>query len=127
MTTSTSIASKLIDAAKRLSDEVDALSFAEPVTHVYNPLDYAWEAHKAYLSHASDKGAKVLFLGMNPGPWGMAQIGVPFGEIAAARDFLKLNVPVNRPRKRAPQTYRRRIRVRAQRSQRATSVGTVRR
>ncbi len=100
--TTTSVKSQLIDAAKRLSDEVDALSFAEPVTHVYNPLSYAWDAHQAYLSHVSDKGAKVVFLGMNPGPWGMAQTGVPFGEIAAARDFLKLNVPVDHPENEHP-------------------------
>ena len=100
--TTASVKSQLIDAAKRLSDEVDALSFAEPVTHVYNPLSYAWDAHQAYLSHVSDKGANVVFLGMNPGPWGMAQTGVPFGEIAAARDFLKLNVPVDHPENEHP-------------------------
>jgi len=35
---------------------------------------------------------------MNPGPFGMAQIGVPFGEIASARDWLGLEGPVGQPR-----------------------------
>ncbi|QDT08337.1 uracil-DNA glycosylase family protein [Planctomycetes bacterium K23_9] len=91
------IASQLIRAAKKLAKEVDELSFADPVTHVYNPLSYAWKAHQAYLSLISEKPPAVLFLGMNPGPWGMAQTGVPFGEIAAARDFLGLSSPVDRP------------------------------
>lgn len=90
---------KLIAAAKKLSREVDALTFAEPVTHVYNPLAYAWRSHQAYLSRVNDEGARVVFLGMNPGPWGMAQTGVPFGEVAAARDYLGIDVAVKRPAK----------------------------
>lgn len=92
-----STAAQLITAAKKLSKEIDSLSFSDPVTHVYNPLVYAWKSHQAYLSLVNDGGAEVVFLGMNPGPWGMAQTGVPFGEIAAARDFLGLNSPVDRP------------------------------
>ena len=97
-----SVSSKLIDAAKKLSKEVDAMTFAEPVTHVYNPLSYAWKAHRAYLSMVSDRGASVLLLGMNPGPWGMAQTGVPFGEIAAVRDFIGINMPVGKPENEHP-------------------------
>ena len=96
------VQTRLINAARRLSRSVDKLTFAEPVTHVYNPLNYAWDAHRAYLSLANEKGARVLFLGMNPGPWGMAQTGVPFGEIAAARDFLGLDVAVKRPKREHP-------------------------
>jgi single-strand selective monofunctional uracil DNA glycosylase len=86
----------LIRAARELSDAVDRLSFGDPVTHVYNPLDYARASHEAYLSLIGDD-TSVLFLGMNPGPWGMAQTGVPFGEIAAVRDWMKINEPVGRP------------------------------
>ncbi|MGI9470774.1 MAG: uracil-DNA glycosylase family protein [Rubripirellula sp.] len=88
---------ELIAAAAKLRDEVDDLSFDEPVTHVYNPLGYAWDAHQAYLCRANRRGAKVLFLGMNPGPWGMAQTGVPFGEIAAAREWIGIDLPVDHP------------------------------
>ncbi|MGB7343586.1 MAG: uracil-DNA glycosylase family protein [Pirellulaceae bacterium] len=100
--TKSSVASQLIKTAQQLSKDIDSLSFADPVTHVYNPLVYAWKSHQAYLSLVSGKGADVVFLGMNPGPWGMAQTGVPFGEIAAARDFLGLNSPVDRPENEHP-------------------------
>ena len=88
----------LIDAARTLSDAVDALPFAPPVTHVYNPLDYAWNVHRRYLERYGAGHKRVVFIGMNPGPFGMAQIGVPFGEIASARDWLGLEGPVGQPR-----------------------------
>ena len=34
---------------------------------------------------------------MNPGPFGMAQSGVPFGEIAVVRDWLGINAPIGKP------------------------------
>ncbi len=86
----------LIEATSQLSRAVDQLTFADPVTHVYNPLNYAWQAHQAYLKRVGSE-VKVLFLGMNPGPWGMAQTGVPFGEIEAVRDWIGINVPVGKP------------------------------
>ncbi len=89
--------SGLIDAAKQLRQRVDALDFSPPVTHVYNPLAYAWAGHAAYLRRAGGGAKRVVFLGMNPGPWGMAQTGVPFGEIAAARDWLGLDAAIETP------------------------------
>ncbi len=98
----TSIASRLVDAAKTLSREVDAMRFAAPVSHVYNPLDYAWPVHRAYLERFGASRKHVVFLGMNPGPFGMAQTGVPFGEIAAVRDWLGLAGPVGKPAQENP-------------------------
>ncbi len=92
----------LIAAAKRLCKEVDALSFGDPVTHVYNPLRYAWKSHRAYLSLANPGGVRVVLMGMNPGPWGMAQTGVPFGEISAARDWMGINAEIDRPENEHP-------------------------
>jgi len=66
------------------------------VTHVYNPLQYAWALHAQFLAHARTR-PKALLLGMNPGPWGMAQTGVPFGEIAHVRDFLGIDGDVEQP------------------------------
>lgn len=86
----------LIRAARELSDSVDDLTFHDPVTHVYNPLGYAWASHQAYLSYVGEN-VSVILLGMNPGPWGMAQTGVPFGEIAAVRDWMGINEPVGKP------------------------------
>jgi len=39
---------------------------------------------------------------MNPGPWGMAQTGVPFGEINAVKDWLGINAEVDKPQKQHP-------------------------
>lgn len=97
-----STAASLIDAARALSGQVDALAFAAPVSHVYNPLDYAWEVHRNYLERYGDGKKRVIFLGMNPGPFGMAQTGVPFGEIAAVRDWLGLEGPVGKPERENP-------------------------
>ena len=87
----------LVDAAKELSSRLSKLSFDDPVTHVYNPLEYAIDPHTAYLQRARPQTCEIIFLGMNPGPWGMAQTGVPFGEIAAVRDFLGIEAAVDRP------------------------------
>lgn len=91
-------------AAARLRDGVDDLVFSEPVTHVYNPLRYAWAMHEAYLQRFGGlfQSGGVLLLGMNPGPWGMAQTGVPFGEIAAVRDWMKLDELVGKPKDEHP-------------------------
>ncbi|MDR0234429.1 MAG: single-stranded DNA-binding protein [Zoogloeaceae bacterium] len=80
----------LIAAAQELSNAVEKMRFAPPVTHVYNPLTYAWTIHERYLQRYGEGKKRVVFLGMNPGPFGMAQIGVPFGEISLARDWLGL-------------------------------------
>ena len=84
-------AEKAIRAARQLARSVDDLTFASPVTHVYNPLSYAWRSHRRYLQQLAPDGCRVLLLGMNPGPWGMAQTGVPFGQVAAVRDWLGIS------------------------------------
>lgn len=91
-----------VQIARQLSREVSALAFGPPVTHTYNPLDYAWEAHEAYLRRYAMHPRRVLLLGMNPGPWGMAQTGVPFGDVCAVRDWLGIEAPVGRPAQEHP-------------------------
>jgi len=97
----TPAAKQLIAAAKRLSAEVSRLSFAPPTAHVYNPLQYAWKPHREYLRRCTGP-TRALFLGMNPGPWGMAQTGVPFGEVDMVRDWLGIDAPVDRPENEHP-------------------------
>ena len=87
----------LAAAARRFSAQVDRLKFAPPIAHVYNPLDYAWKPHAQYLEKFGSGKKRVVFLGMNPGPFGMVQTGVPFGEVAAVRDWLLINESVIRP------------------------------
>jgi single-strand selective monofunctional uracil DNA glycosylase len=88
---------KLIAAASELSDQVGRLDFAPPVAHVYNPLAYARGAHEEYLRRFGGNRKRVIFLGMNPGPFGMVQTGIPFGEIAAVRNWLKISTQIGKP------------------------------
>lgn len=93
---------RMIQAVRRLRDSVDRLRFAPPVSHVYNPLDYAWAAHEIYLRRFATNRKRIIFLGMNPGPFGMAQTGIPFGEISAVRDWLGIHVSVVGPKLQHP-------------------------
>ena len=82
-------------AARRLRSVLGGLAFAG--LHVYNPLDDAWDVHREYLRRYAGGPKRVLFLGMNPGPFGMVQTGVPFGEVAAVRTWLGLDGSVASP------------------------------
>jgi single-strand selective monofunctional uracil DNA glycosylase len=94
---SSSAARRLIAASRALARDVDRLGFRAPVRYVYNPLVYARAPHEMYLSRYANGPRRVVFLGMNPGPWGMAQTGVPFGEITAVREWLGICAPVKAP------------------------------
>ena len=94
---SESISDQLLAAAWRLADVTDRLAFAEPTTHVYNPLRYARAPHELYIRKHGNTRKKVVFMGMNPGPWGMAQTGVPFGEIEHVRDWVGVEAEVEKP------------------------------
>ena len=93
-----STAETLVQAALRLRGNVERLAFGPPVTHVYDPLVYAWAAHEQYLERYGCGRKRVLFLGMNPGPFGMAQTGIPFGEVRAVREWLKIDRPIAKPK-----------------------------
>lgn len=92
----------LVGEARRLARAVRALRFAAPVAHVYDPLDYAWPMHEAYLRRFGGGTKRVVFVGMNPGPFGMMQTGVPFGEVAAVRDWMRLDAPIRVPKRQHP-------------------------
>ena len=87
----------LTTIADELSATLNKLSFAEPVTHVYDPTAYARAAHHDYLMRYGKGPKEVVFVGMNPGPWGMAQTGVPFGEVGYARDWLGIRGTIGKP------------------------------
>jgi single-strand selective monofunctional uracil DNA glycosylase len=95
-------AEQLVATARKLAKTAGQLKFSAPVAFVYNPLEYAWPAHEAYLWKFGGTCKRVLFLGMNPGPFGMAQTGVPFGEVAAVRDWLDIHAPIGRPPREHP-------------------------
>lgn len=93
---------QLVETTRRLADGVDELRFSPPITHVYNPLRYASGPHELYLSRWGNPPREILMIGMNPGPWGMAQTGVPFGEVDLVRDWLGIEGPVGKPRNEHP-------------------------
>jgi single-strand selective monofunctional uracil DNA glycosylase len=92
----------LCAAARRLQRELAGLSFGPPVAVVYDPTGYARRAHEAYLRRYGGARKRVVFLGMNPGPFGMAQTGVPFGDVAYVRDWLGIQAKVDRPAREHP-------------------------
>jgi len=83
-----------------LLEALAPLEFSHPVTHIYNPLTYARSAYDEYLKRYGGKPKEVLLLGMNPGPWGMVQTGIPFGEISAVRDWMGIQ-----PHHGVPETF----------------------
>lgn len=93
---------KLLSIEKELCTKL-RISFPSPVQYVYNPLEYAFETHAMYVRKYCTGTKKILFLGMNPGPWGMSQTGVPFGEIAMVRDWLGISGPVGHPPREHPE------------------------
>ncbi len=89
---------QIVESARVLRDAVRELDFSGVVPWTYNPLEYAWPAHEQYIQRfANPASCRVLFLGMNPGPWGMAQTGIPFGEVSFVRDWLKIDANIQRP------------------------------
>jgi single-strand selective monofunctional uracil DNA glycosylase len=92
----------LVTISRRLAREVDGLSFAPPVAFVYNPLLYARAPHERYLERWGSAPKEIVLVGMNPGPFGMMQTGVPFGEVALVRDWLGLDGQVGKPPREHP-------------------------
>jgi single-strand selective monofunctional uracil DNA glycosylase len=95
------IVEELVRTSRALGAEAGRLRFGGKVAHVYNPLEYARETHEEYLRLGGRRGV-VLLLGMNPGPFGMAQTGVPFGEVELVRTWLGIGGRVRPPARQHP-------------------------
>ncbi len=93
---------ELIASTKRLAKDLRDLEFSPPVAYVYRTLDYMWAGHEEYLRRYGKGKKRVVFLGMNPGPFGMAQTGVPFGEVAAVRDWMGIETAIEKPSREHP-------------------------
>ncbi len=96
------VCTELLRAARQLRSALARLEFREPVAFVYNPLAYAWEPYERYLRRYATTPKRVVFLGMNPGPFGMVQTGAPFGEVLAVRNWLRISAPVGKPASEHP-------------------------
>ena len=92
----------LTEIADELARDLASLEFSPPAAYVYNPLDYARVPYDLYLERYGGGRKEVLFIGMNPGPWGMAQTGVPFGAVTPVRDWLGIEGEVGRPSREHP-------------------------
>jgi single-strand selective monofunctional uracil DNA glycosylase len=92
----------LAGVAEALSRRLAKLTFAPPVAYVYDPTVYARVTNRAYLERYGSGKKEVVFFGMNPGPFGMTQTGVPFGAVSMVRDFLGIEGPVGRPKQEHP-------------------------
>jgi single-strand selective monofunctional uracil DNA glycosylase len=87
----------LTSITNRLIKDLEPFVFRPPVTHVYNPLVYARRPYDQYIRTYGRTPFEVVLVGMNPGPWGMAQTGIPFGEVSAVREWMKIDAPVGKP------------------------------
>jgi len=92
----------LLDIADDLARALHTLRFDSPVAAVYNPLVYARAGYAAYCDRYGGGYKEVVLVGMNPGPFGMAQTGVPFGHVALVRDWLGIDVDIGKPPREHP-------------------------
>ncbi|XP_043939883.1 single-strand selective monofunctional uracil DNA glycosylase [Protopterus annectens] len=97
-----SVASRFLQVELNLNLRLKELCFTDPIHYVYNPVEYAWETHRCYVDKYCQSTKEVLFLGMNPGPFGMAQTGVPFGEVSHVKEWLQITGKVEKPEKEHP-------------------------
>lgn len=88
----------LLAAAAQLAAASRRCRFQAPVAHVYYPLQYAWQSYAQYVCRYGGGRKKAVFVGMNPGPWGMAQTGIPFGDVVSVRDWLGITAEIESPR-----------------------------
>lgn len=92
-----SIPDAILALEQNLSKKLSEIKFRAPIDYIYNPIEYAQDVHSNYV-HTYCQGTKrILFLGMNPGPWGMSQTGVPFGEVSMAKEWLKMSGKIQKP------------------------------
>jgi single-strand selective monofunctional uracil DNA glycosylase len=92
----------LVQISRALERATAELEFGAPTAFVYRPLSYARAPNEQYLERYGKEPGRVLLLGMNPGPFGMAQTGIPFGDVKMVRDFLGIEASVARPKSEHP-------------------------
>ena len=85
----------IIELYKSLNIELDELKFFPPCFYVYNPLSYCFESFKIYFEYLNTEEEINLFFGINPGPFGMAQTGIPFGDKETVKNYLKIEPKID--------------------------------
>jgi len=95
---------KIIKLSNELSKQMDELTFSLPVKYVYNPLSYSFLTYLQYLNRINFNDVNI-YIGINPGPYGMSQTGIPFGDYYFVKNFLNikkeklLNLPLTHHKK----------------------------
>jgi len=97
-----SVVGKFLEVCKELSESCSNVRLEDKSIMIYNPLEYAWAPFSEYVRTCLTPSSKNLLLGMNPGPFGMAQSGVPFGDTVLVSEFIDINMPVSKPKKEHP-------------------------
>nr|XP_026489712.1 single-strand selective monofunctional uracil DNA glycosylase isoform X2 [Vanessa tameamea] len=92
-----SISEEYLEIVDELNDSLREFNLPAAVKCVYNPTIYARQTFEMYVRKYCNTKKSIMFFGMNPGPWGMSQTGVPFGEISSVRDWLGIEGPVSKP------------------------------
>lgn len=80
-----------------LIDQLKTLTFSGSVTHIYNPLVYARDGYDQYIARFGNATKKMIWVGMNPGPFGMVQTGVPFGDVQMVKTWMGIHATVLPP------------------------------
>ena len=96
------VADEILQREVELNSKLHHLTFTSPVKYVYNPVEYAYDTHAQFVKKFCDGKKKIMLLGMNPGPWGMCQTGIPFGEITMVRDWYGIHGTVSKPAVECP-------------------------
>ena len=103
LSSSNSIPNAILALEQSLSKKLSEIKFKAPVDYIYSPIEYAYDVHSNYVHSYCQGTKKILFLGMNPGPWGMSQNGIPFGEISMAKEWLKMSGKIEKPFREHPE------------------------
>lgn len=93
---------RILAAADTLAAACDDLRFGGDVAFVYNPLRYARRGFAEYVGRYGAGPKRIVLVGMNPGPFGMVQTGVPFGHVGLVRDWMGIDVAIDAPPREHP-------------------------
>ncbi|KAF5305761.1 hypothetical protein FQR65_LT07657 [Abscondita terminalis] len=103
LTSPNNISETLLNLELKLNDSLKQLKFKQPIVYVYHPLDYAFKPHSVFTRKYCTTPKKLLFVGMNPGPWGMCQTGIPFGEVNIVKEWFKIDEEISKPENECPE------------------------
>ena len=70
------IGAQYLQIEQRLCQKLLPIKYGYPVTVIYSPLTYAFQTHRDFVVKYCTSERTLMFLGMNPGPYGMSQNGV---------------------------------------------------